>query len=747
VPTDSKNDSATAFNRASLVKIRRALESADDFNRAFRLIVESAANLPEVGGASLFLPNAGSESQTDAVLVDTAGAYEVPSPTESVTDRNVLAHEIVSGFVCPSTEPESPFVYTNVESLGRVVGTLGVAIAKPISESSRITLQELAYYAGTAYHMQLSAKSITNYSDRLAVLTEINQLIASGVGLERLSKTLSRELAFRFSADCAFILMLDESGQQLKIAGSFGCSPDQTPQFIELTETIVGRALRVGGITSIPDIAIQHNSGFEFLQEIEIQSIHICGTEVHGETLGAVLIGYRNQQLLNKHDSLMLEDFAQGTAVALANARSQSRLSAYAEKLEELVQSRTADLKVQTLRAEEANLAKSRFVANISHELRTPLTAIVGYSSVVLDGIFGEVNEKQREALNAVKKGSEHLKAIIDDVLDIARIESGKEKPTPIAVEVEPLLLQIYKLMLQSAIGKGVTLIPLELDADIKKLSLFIDHRHIRQALINLLSNAIKYTPSTGSVRFSTKVMGDKLRIEIHDTGVGIPADKIATLFERFERGQDEYSQSQTGTGIGLSLTKHLIEINGGKIGAESEAGKGSVFWIMVPLADTSASVNELNNPQLPELLGSSRLDGLNILICDDNKVNCKVLETILAKVGATPFVSYSVAEARELADKVKLDAALVDLAMPEENGIALIQYIRRQCEAPVSQIPVIVVSACVFTEDKERAMNSGASHFIEKPYLPAEVVSTVRRLTTDAVVNVSGTFKSVQLK
>jgi signal transduction histidine kinase/ActR/RegA family two-component response regulator len=567
---------------------------------------------------------------------------------------------------------------------------------------------------------------------RLEIFSELNQLIGSGVSLERIVRTLSRQLAFRFSADVSLILLLTESGDVLEVKGGFGYS-DQNKR-VPILNNALGRLLRLGGMMSIPDLSHNTDHGFEFLLQNGISSVLCCSIEARAETLGIILIGYKRPTNYEEEITEMFAEFCQGASAAIMNARSQARLTAYAERLEELVQQRTVDLANQKELAEESNRAKSRFVANMSHELRTPLTAIVGYASVLRDGVFGAVNEKQFDALQSIFKSSEHLKELIDEVLNLSRIEAGKEDPEPSKVELYSLLQQCYKLVIQNAASKGVKILPLTIADSIKTEKLWVDPRHIRQILLNLLSNAIKYTPTEGSVGLEANVCGDKMQISVKDTGVGLSASDKEKLFQRFERGDDSYSRDQIGTGLGLSLTKHLVAINGGHISVESEKGIGSTFSILIPIAECSGVKAEDTNQ---ENALDIRLDGLNILVCDDNLLTRDVLQILIHRYGGIPFLAESVKEARGLIENNQFDLSIVDLAMPGEDGFKLMDFIRNYPNQAVSKMPILVVTACVFEEDKNNAFKHGASAFVPKPFVMDEVVTRIRELSIQSALKV----------
>ena len=728
----------------AMMDLLALLENDSQASVIFESVVERAVTLPDVTAAAVFTVHELKEEDEELRIraeQGTPSLPEPPLPQSEPTGRFIIRQKR------PDRGQSKPFIYRYfaLSCGGKRVGWLGLRTTDELPPDVLNAALELSHIAAVTFERLRSSAQLRHYMGKLEVLNELNKLVASGTGLERIMKTIAREAAFRFTADCSLAMYLSEDGESLEIKGSYGTPPRQLPTSVPLHDTQVGRVLRLGGIMSVPDLALRNDYGLEFLTAFGITCVHCAIVETHGHTLGAIAIGYRNEMYLDEHDGAMLEEFARGASVAIVNAKNQAKLTSYTNKLEELVEARTADLAIQTARADEANRAKSDFVANMSHELRTPLTAIVGYSSVIADGVFGIVNEQQKEGLVAVTKAAEHLKELIDDVLDVSKIEAGKAEAEPTEVELLPLLTQVFKLMLQTAINKGISLIPLpnyDEQAPESLARLWVDSRHIRQVLINMMSNAVKYTPTGGSVALSFELVGDKARINIKDTGIGISVAQQQKLFERYQRLDDSYARAQTGTGIGLSLTKHLVEINGGLMGVEGEVGKGSTFWIMVPLSDDIAhTTTQEPRDSTFEEIPMSRLDGLNVLVVDDSHLTCDVLKAIISAAGGNPYVAHSVREAKEIARTASLDTALIDLAMPGESGVALLEFFRKECVAPLSTMPLIVVSACVFDKDRAQALQSGASLFVAKPFRPAEMVKTIRDVTTASVINSRSKF------
>lgn len=694
-------------------------------------LVQAACTVPGIDGVALYL-SAARRRFEELELVAKAGVIDVPPPVTSRTKSGTLTA------ITQEQEAER-FKYKKLAANGATSGWLGVHYRAALSAAADEYLQLIAFLAAAGHEQAVAAEMVRHACDKLEVLNELNKLVASGAPIEKMARSVAREAAFRFAAGCALTFLLSEHEDTLLLKGSYGCSPKCVPESLNVNDTQIGRALRLGGIMSLPNLAQRQGHGLDFLAAQGFSCVHWSSIEMKGEPLGVLLIGFPEEKELSDLQNDMLEEFARGVAVAIANAKNREKLAKYAGKLEELVQERTADLQIQTARADEANQAKSRFVANMSHELRTPLTAIVGYSSVLSEGIFGPINKEQNDALLAIAKAGEHLKELINDVLDVAKVEAGKEDPQPSAVEIWKLLEQIYKLMMQTAMSKGVQLDPLPKPkaGGEEELKAWCDARHLRQILINLASNAVKYTPTGGKVSVEVEKIGDKAKIVVADTGIGIPVEQQGKLFERFSRGEDSYTKTQLGTGIGLSLTRKLVEMNGGKIGVESEAGKGSRFWILVPLVATGADAHgAIDNTAEASSLTNTRLDGLNVLVVDDNHGTCEVLETIIKSVGGNVYIAYSAHDARIISENTSLDTALIDLAMPGESGLSLLDYFRKQADKPLSTMPLIVVSACVFETDREEAMAHGASAFVAKPFTPGKIVNTIRSLTTSAALS-----------
>jgi PAS domain S-box-containing protein len=234
--------------------------------------------------------------------------------------------------------------------------------------------------------------------------------------------------------------------------------------------------------------------------------------------------------------------------------------------------------------AESANRAKSEFLANMSHELRTPLNAVIGFSEVLEDGTFGELNDKQRKYVGNILQSGCHLLSLINDILDLSKIEAGKMELEVTDVDVSRLIFESLVFVQEKAHQHGI-LLETDLSEDVNQLVIQVDERKLKQILFNLLSNATKFTPDGGRIDVAGRIQDDHLLLSIHDTGIGLKPEDLVRVFDGFEQIDSSYAKTQQGTGLGLALTKRLIELHGGRIWAESEGeGTGSVFTFTLPL-------------------------------------------------------------------------------------------------------------------------------------------------------------------
>ena len=389
--------------------------------------------------------------------------------------------------------------------------------------------------------------------------------------------------------------------------------------------------------------------------------------------------------------------------------RAEHALKHLNEELEQRVEQRTALLLAAKEEAERANQAKSEFLSRMSHELRTPMNAILGFSQILETDTQTPLSPDQHESVKEILHAGNHLLELINEVLDLARIESGRIDLSLEPVEVAPLLEECVTLLQPLANEHQITLA-----ADLSNhVRVQADHIRLRQIILNLLSNAIKYNREAGRVDIHCNASGaDRVRIAFHDTGRGIPPESLQLLFKPFERMESAYDAIE-GTGIGLAISKRLTDAMNGTIGVESEAGKGSIFWVEFPLA--------ASEPSLPESVAEmkrtqfNRTDAHTLLYIEDNPANLRLVQKIIATHTDLLLLDAASAElGLEIAASQKPDIILLDINLPGMGGFEALQHLK---ENPVTRaIPVIAITANAMPKDVAQGIAAGFTDYLTKP-------------------------------
>ena len=393
----------------------------------------------------------------------------------------------------------------------------------------------------------------------------------------------------------------------------------------------------------------------------------------------------------------------------VAREAAEEELREHRVHLEELVGLRTVELTVAKEQAETASRAKSDFLSSMSHELRTPLNAILGYAQILKRQ--ENLTETQRQQLEIMRTSGEHLLTLINDILDVGKIEADKMVSEDAPFDLPALLRQVYNLTRLSAEEKELHFEYLPLTS----LPGYVrgDERKLRQILLNLLSNAVKYTRH-GSValKVSYGLAGENLfRCEVTDTGVGIPADKFEAIFEPFTQLLGD-RQVRGGTGLGLNITRRLLVLMQGKIGLQSQLGKGSTFWIEVALPSLVAG--ELLQAQNEMTLVGYHGDRKRILVVDDIIGNSSMLVSLLEPLGFRVDAAQNGQEALRLMEQRRPDLVVLDLVMPVQDGLETAGIMRQRRE--LAGVRIIGASATVTDSARKDAFIAACDDFVNKP-------------------------------
>jgi signal transduction histidine kinase/ActR/RegA family two-component response regulator len=421
-------------------------------------------------------------------------------------------------------------------------------------------------------------------------------------------------------------------------------------------------------------------------------------------------------------------------AIAMLQQKAKSLESEIRERrlVEERLRLSLVGEQMARAESESANRMKDEFLATVSHEIRTPLNAIIGWSHLLRSGRLDEATRMR--AVETIDRNAKSQAQLIEDILDVSRMITGK------------LRLNNETVDIASVINAAIDSVQLAVDSKDLKLEIKLDPtaRHtlgdanrLQQVVWNLLSNAIKFTPSGGRILVRVERAGEDLQIQVSDSGQGIGPDFLPFIFERFRQADGTTTRQQGGLGLGLAIVRHLIELHGGTIEADSAGeNKGSTFTIKLPLApqDTKGRKKLAKDQQARETTRASfaplpPLDNVKVLLVDDDADTLQILSVMLIESRATVQTASSVAQALEILEWYQPNVLVSDLAMPGEDGYSLINKIRAGEALTERQMPVVALTSYVRVEDRAQALSAGFNMFVPKPVQPDELITAIASL------------------
>jgi signal transduction histidine kinase len=596
---------------------------------------------------------------------------------------------------------------------GHVIGALSVGSAEPrtFTESEIALLQSFADHAAIAIHHAQTQEALARQAERLRIMHQIDRALIAEQAPLAIAEAVVGPLRELLGVPRVIVNLFDLETGQVEWLAAAGRRRIHSGPGIRYSLRLAGdvEALRRGE----PQVIDVHTLG----AMPEAHALLASGVNVYmvvpmiagGELIGSVSLGDAAGPFPPERVAIAQEVAAQ-LAIAMAQAKLHERVTRQAAELERRVEERTQALREATAEADRANRAKSEFLSRMSHELRTPLNAVLGFAQLLeMDAL----SSRQGESVGQILRAGRHLLGLIDEVLEISRIEAGRLRLSVEPVPVDHTVRQAVELIRPSATGQRVALRAEPVD---ERLHVLADRQRLHQVLLNLLSNAVKYNRAAGTVSVACEpVAGDRLRITVTDTGEGIAPDKLARLFTPFDRLGAEASPIE-GTGLGLALSKTLVEAMGGVMHVQSRPGLGSSFGVelsLVPGPDASAEAVPAPPARPPVVAGPER--PRTILYVEDNLSNLRFVETVLARrPGVTLLSAMQGRVGLDLAGAHRPDLILLDRHLPDMAGDEVFARLRE--DPRTREIPVVILSADAIPSGMRPLLEAGVRAYLTKP-------------------------------
>ena len=550
--------------------------------------------------------------------------------------------------------------------------------------------------------LELRGRELARKVEELEALREVGEAVNSTLNVDSVLSTIAMHAVHLSETDGGSIMEYSEPDRCFLVRSTYRTAPSVVQRLrsirIDVDQTLVGRAARERGPIAVPDLGVVAlDPHLQILFDDGWRSLVVAPMLREGKILGSLIVRRKRTGDFTEETIDLLETFASQSALALQNAQ------LYRE------------LKEQSLELELASRHKSEFLASMSHELRTPLNAVLGFSEVLLERMFGEINDRQEEYLRDIHGSGAHLLELLNEILDLSKIEAGRMELEYSSFELRSLLDDAASMLRQRAVAHGITLSVVVPD-DVGLIR--SDELRLKQVVLNLMTNAVKFTGDGGSVAVRAARQDAGIDVTVTDSGIGVSESDRERIFESFQQG-GRGSSREEGTGLGLTLSRRIVELLGGRMWLESEVGVGSTFGFFLPERDGEAGPHgeALEAP----LVG-------HVLVIEDDRPSQELLTVYLTGVATQVTVARDGPSGLEAVRRVRPAVVLLDIRLPGIDGWSVLEAIKAGPET--RDIPVVVVS---IVDERARGAALGAAAYLVKPIRRDDLLAALATVTTSA--------------
>jgi signal transduction histidine kinase/CheY-like chemotaxis protein len=569
-----------------------------------------------------------------------------------------------------------------------------ISLANTFAAQGAIAIQNVQLFQ----ELQQRGRDLARSVDELKALGEVSHAVSSSRDLEEMLTTIVTQAVRLSDTEGGSIFEFNAQTRAFEVRTCVGTSAGLVETLrglrIHLNETFVGRAAAGGQPLQSSDLDRERlDAHTEALRRHGWRSLLAVPLMREDEIIGALIVRRTVPGEFAPETCALLETLASQSAVAIHNARL------------------FRELEVKTQQLEIASQHKSEFLASMSHELRTPLNAVIGFSDVLLERMFGKLNERQDEYLRDIRSSGHHLLELINEILDLSKVEAGRME------------LELGPVSLADAIEHGVAMvreraathaISLQRDITGDVGMVWADELKLRQVLLNLLTNAVKFTPDGGSVAIAARLAGDEVEVSVTDSGIGIAEAERERIFEAFQRGGRTAPTGAEGTGLGLTLSRRIVELHGGRIWMTSELGHGSTFAFAIPMHDAARPVGD--DVAEPAPAGT-------VVVIEDDRRSAELLTLYLEGAGYAVALAGDGVEGLELVRRVDPRAVILDVRLPRLDGWDVLA--RLKADPATASLPVVIVS---MIDERGRGFALGAAEYLVKPVDRERFLSALER-------------------